>query len=64
MGKINLPVFPWYEAPELVSREGRGWSQATLGGNLGTGGALLGNFLMREGGKDGKIKAEESGEGA
>jgi hypothetical protein len=41
MGKINLPLFPWYGAPELVSREGRGWSQATLGGNLGTGGTLL-----------------------
>jgi hypothetical protein len=43
MGKINLPVFPWYGAPELVSREGRGWFQSTLGGNLGTSRALLGN---------------------
>jgi hypothetical protein len=43
VGKINMPVFPWYGAPELVSRERRGWSQATLGGNLSTGGALLGN---------------------
>jgi hypothetical protein len=51
MGKINLPVFPWYGAPELVSRKGRGWSQATLGGNLGTGGALSGNLFYerREG---------------
>jgi hypothetical protein len=45
MGNIDLPVFPWYGAPELVSREGRGWSQATLGRNLGTGGALLGNLF-------------------
>jgi hypothetical protein len=43
MGKINLPVFPWYGALELVSREGRVWSQATMGVNLGTGGALLDN---------------------
>jgi hypothetical protein len=63
MGKINLPVFPWYGALELVSREGRGCLRPPWG-NLGTGGALLGNFLMRDGGKDGRIKAEESGEGA
>jgi hypothetical protein len=47
MGKINLPIFPWYGAPELVSREGRGWSQATVGGNLGTGGALLGKLFYK-----------------
>jgi hypothetical protein len=45
MGKINLPVFLWYGALELVSREGSVWSQATLGGNLGAGGALLGNLF-------------------
>jgi hypothetical protein len=45
MGKINLPVFSWYGTLELVSRKGRGWSQATLGGNLGTGGALLCNLF-------------------
>jgi hypothetical protein len=47
MSKINLTVFPWYGALVLVSREGRGWSQATQGGegDLGTGGALLGNLF-------------------
>jgi hypothetical protein len=45
MGKINLPIFPWYEALELVSREGRGWSQVTLRGNMGTAGSLLGNLF-------------------
>jgi hypothetical protein len=51
MDKINLPVFPWYGAPELVSREGRGWFQVTLEGNVGTGGSLLGNLFYerREG---------------
>jgi hypothetical protein len=64
MGKINLPVFPWYGAPELVSREGRGWSQPTLGETWAQVGHSWVTFLMREGGKAGRIKAEESGEGA
>jgi hypothetical protein len=58
VGKINLPIFPWYGAPELVSREGRRWSQATLRANLGTGGALLSNHFFEKGGKDERIKAE------
>jgi hypothetical protein len=45
MGKINLPIFPWYGVLDLVSREGRGWPQATLEGNLGTSVALLGTLF-------------------
>jgi hypothetical protein len=45
MGKINLPIFPWYGVLDLVSREGRGCPQATLEGNLGTSVALLGTLF-------------------
>jgi hypothetical protein len=54
MGKINLPIFPWHVAQELMSKEGRGWSHDTLGGNLGTGGALLCNLFY--GGWESRMK--------
>jgi hypothetical protein len=49
MGKINLPIFPWYGALELVSTEGRGWSQATLGGNWAQVGHFWVIFFMTDG---------------
>jgi hypothetical protein len=57
MGKINLPVFPWDGAQELMNREERGRFQATLEGNLGAGGALLGNIFYER--REGRL--EESG---
>jgi hypothetical protein len=49
VGKIDLPVFSRYRAPNLMGQESWGYFETTLKRDLGTGGAFLSNFSYKRG---------------